>query len=245
MLLCKLCGEERELIDAHIIPRSFYEPLKDGSGPIRIGSNRRGFYPKRSPSGSYDKELVCGKCEALFSPWDDYAQRLLLNPSEEPQVVKADGQPIAYVHQTVDYHKLKLFFVSLLWRVSASKREFFSLIRLGPFEDTAKQMILSNSPKDQDTFGVALAKFEHPLGRVMLDPDRTRYFDISYCRLYLAGYIAYVKVDKRPAPGFLQDFQLAPGRPLVVILRDFKTSNELALLGKLARSIDAQRKKQR
>jgi hypothetical protein len=245
VLLCKLCGEERELIAAHIIPRSFYEPLKDGSGPLRIGSNRRGFYPKRSPSGSYDTKLVCRNCEALFSPWDDYAQQLLLNPAVAPEVLKADGHPIAYVHRTFDYHRLKLFFVSLVWRASASNREFFSLINLGPFEETAKQMILSNNPKDSDTFGIALAKFEHPLGRVMLDPDRTKYVDINYCRLYFAGYIACIKVDKRPAPAILQDFQLAPGRPLVIILRDFKTSKELTLLGKLARSIDAQRKKQR
>src|SRR5258706_1443213 len=114
--LCKLCGEQGGLVEAHIIPRSFYEPLKDGSGPLTMGSNRPRFYPKRSSMGAYDKELVCGKCEALFSPWDDYAQRLLLRACEESSLFEANGQPIAYVYPTFDYHRLKLFFVSLLWR---------------------------------------------------------------------------------------------------------------------------------
>jgi hypothetical protein len=63
--------------------------------------------------------------------------------------------------------------------------------------------------------------------------------------VYLAGYIAYIKVDRRPSPEFLQDFQLTADRPLVVILRDFKTSNELKLLGKLARAMYSAKEKQR
>jgi len=235
-MICKLCGQKKGLIEAHIIPRSLYRPLHDGSGTPKLGSNKPGFYPKRSPTGIYDKELVCGDCEKIFSPWDDYANVLLLSDPIETNYITSGETKLAYQFQEVDYPKLKLFFVSLLWRAAVSKQEFFTRIQVGPFEQQLRQLLLNSDPGDPNTFAVSLAKFDDPLGTVMLDPDRHKWFGINYCRFYLAGYVAYIKVDKRPPPQFIEDFVLVPNRPLVVILRNFRSSKELDLMKKLARS---------
>jgi len=240
---CKMCGETRPLIKAHVIPRSFFKQLIDGSGPLKMASDKPGTYPRTSPTGAYDNQLVCGRCEELFAPWDGYAQKLLLEPYKDSSYIKFEGQRHAYVFQDVDYRRLKLFFVSLLWRASTSAEGFYERIRLGPFEDSAKQMILENDPGETERFAVNLARFEDPLGRTMLGPDRTKFFDINYCRFYLAGYVAYIKVDQRKSPDFLQEFLLCQGRPFAVILRDFRTSKELAALRKLARIVSTRSKR--
>lgn len=234
-MMCKLCRQKKQLVEAHIIPKSLYKPLQDRSGTPRIGSNKSGFYPKRSPIGIYDKHLVCDDCEKLFSPWDHYAHELLLGKLVDTNYITSGGERLAYQFKEVDYGKLKLFFISLLWRAAVSKQEFFARIEVGPFEQKLRQMILNNDPGDPETFAVCLAKFDDPLGTIMLDPDRQRWFGVNYCRFYLAGYVAHIKVDKRPPPEFMEDFILVPNRPLLVIFRNLRTSREFNLMKKLAK----------
>jgi hypothetical protein len=240
-----MCGETRALIKAHIIPRSFFKQLNDGSGPLKVASDKLGTYPRRSPTGVHDNQLVCRRCEELFGPWDGYAQKLLLEPYKDSSYIEFEGQRYAYVFKKVDYRRLKLFFVSLLWQASTSAEGFYERIRLGPFEDLAKQMILENDPGETERFAVSLARFEDPLGRTMLSPDRTKFYDINYCRFFLAGYIAYIKVDRRKSPDFLQEFLLCEERPFAVILRDFRTSKELTALRRVAKIVSTHSKRQR
>jgi hypothetical protein len=40
-MICKLCGQNQKLINAHIIPRGFFAQLNDGSGSIRMGSGKQ------------------------------------------------------------------------------------------------------------------------------------------------------------------------------------------------------------
>ena len=61
---------------------------------------------------------------------------------------------------------------------------------------------------------------------------------MNHVRFYLAGYVAYVKVDKRPAPEFMATFVLAPGGPLKLIGREFMQSKEF----ELAKSIVARQR---
>jgi hypothetical protein len=131
-MLCKFCHQEGKLIEAHVIPRSFFE-IEPGNLP-RVASNKDGVFPKRAPAGIYDPQLVCENCERLFSRFDDYAQRLLLTNREAAKPIYLEKQAIAYVYEQYDYKDLKLFFLSLLWRASESSHCFYQHIKLGPHE---------------------------------------------------------------------------------------------------------------
>ena len=131
MSLCKLCGEERPLVEAHIIPESMY-PFDEPREPLLMVPSTPDIYPGRSRRGVYDRELVCGRCEAKFSPWDDYAYRLLSKEPGEHDYTYVDGEPRVYTVTRYDYAKLKLFFVSLLWRASESNQSFFAHVSVGP-----------------------------------------------------------------------------------------------------------------
>ena len=69
MPLCKLCGEDRKLIKAHIIPRAFYEP---GVGGLAMMFDRDDVHPKRRPVGTRSGPgplyggCVRGSCSGWF-----------------------------------------------------------------------------------------------------------------------------------------------------------------------------------
>ena len=143
---CKLCLQERRLVKAHIIPRSFYKPMLAGDHPPELTSNAPRFHRRRVRIGLYDKSIVCFECEERFKQWDNYAARLLLSKATEPKVIlDENGEPSAYRLENVDYENLKLFFMSLLWRVAVSSHYFFSQVKLGPHEAVLREMILGRA----------------------------------------------------------------------------------------------------
>lgn len=228
---CKLCNQERSLVRAHVIPEGFFRLLRNGNESPILLTNIEGEYQRRSPIGEYDTTILCEICEQRFGPWDDYAQQFLLQSFDEDLYILHNGTKVALKIPIFDYHKLKLFFESLLWRASVSTREFYKKVRTGPFEDQLRGRIISEEPGDAETFAVTLAKFEHGLGTAILDPHPDRPLNgINYMRFYLGGFIAYIKLDRRPAPDFLGQFKMSPNEPLIIILRDLTRSKELPLM---------------
>jgi len=202
---------------------------------LEIVTNKAGEYNEKSRTGVYDK-IVCKDCENIWQGWDDYAQKLLTEEPLNGQVRCHGSQKLAYVVNNFEYKKLKLFFISMIWRASVSSQQFFSKVSLGQFEDIAKQRIADNEPGDTEDFSVILAKFNHPLAKSILDPHEHKLSDVNYLRFYLGGYIADIKVDYKPNPKLLSQLTMAENRPLCILCRDFKKSKELNLMKKLAGS---------
>jgi hypothetical protein len=225
-MLCKFCHQEGKLIEAHVIPRSFFE-IEPGNLP-RVASNKNGVFPKRAPAGIYDPQLVCENCERLFSRFDDYAQRLLLTNREAANPIYLEKQAIAYVYEQYDYKDLKLFFLSLLWRVSEASHYFYQNIKLGPHESQVRQALIDSDPRDSDFYGIVLAKFPKPYG--ILDPHITRFEGVRFCQIYLAEYVTYIKVDRQKMPESFQGLELSGERPLVLLARDPAYSKDTRLM---------------
>jgi len=224
---CKYCGQEKKLIDAHIIPEAFFRPLLNEKDPPQLMTNIGGIFPKRVRKGIYDKTILCRECEDNFAPWDDYAQSLLLQRLKDARALRHGGEIAGLAFPNYDYTKLKLFFISVLWRASVSTQRFYEKIQLGPFEPHAKELIERKDPGLPDDFSVTLAHFEEKIGMVPLDPYREKYFGINFCRFYLGGYVALIKTDKRPSPSQIGDLALGKSDKLYIISRRFFQSPEL------------------
>ncbi len=135
---------------------------------------------------------------------------------------------IAYNYGVYDYQKLKLFFLSLLWRSSESSHVFYQRINLGTHEPKIRQAIIDSRAGDAAFYSVVLARFPKPYG--ILDPHTTRFDGVNFCQIYLAEYVAYIKVDKRPLPESLQDLELNDAKPLVVLARDPANSKDTQVM---------------
>jgi hypothetical protein len=88
-------------------------------------------------------------------------------------------------------------------------------------------MILNSDPGGAEDFSVFVARYTDKLGQnTMMDPHRQRFDNVNYYQFYMAGYIVYIKVDKRPAPKPQSVVCLKPDNRLCVVLRDFRNSKE-------------------
>lgn len=236
MKKCKFCGNETKLIKAHIIPAGFFRRIRQGKEALEMMTNRAGEYTEKSQVGAYDQTIVCSKCEAIWQEWDNYVQQLL---AEEPLNGRAryyGNRKICYIVDDFEYRKLKLFFISMVWRASVSSHKVFSRVSLDQFEDIAKQHIVNSDPGDSEDFSVVMSKFDHPLAKGIFDPYMYKNSGVNYLRFYLASYMADIKVDHKPTPKLLSQFAMAENRPLYIPCRNFERSKELSLAKKLVGS---------
>ena len=88
-----------------------------------------------------------------------------------------------------DYAKLKLFFLSVLWRSGASSQPFFKSVDLGPHNmEIIRKAILESNPGDSDFYATVLALFDDDqTWAKMMDPFPEQYDGIKFYRLYLVS----------------------------------------------------------
>jgi|SRR5947209_11255436 len=229
---CKLCGREAQLVKAHIIPKSFWDI--DPKHAFSMLTNTPGQFPRRSRIGVYDQTIVCETCERRFSDYDSYAAKVLLHDTRKFVPVRdGSGDTLAYVIPNINYGLLKLFGIAVLWRAGASSHSFFRRVKLGPYLDRARDMLLRADPGAPDDFGITLAIWNRAKAPILMDPFPERWDGINYYRLYLGRYLAYIKVDRRPVPNLFSPTVLRPNAPLVLIARLLERSKELPLMWRI------------
>jgi hypothetical protein len=247
--ICRMCGEERKLIEAHIIPRSLYpfengEPLvktyKDTpTGEVRQGASRK---------GEYDSGIVCEECERLFSKPDDYACDLFKRRFDDWFTVRTGvrlrDRMRYYECDTFEYDLLKRFVLSLLWRAHHSQRSFFKRVDVGPkHEKKLKQFLTSEAPIPPETYPFTLRCFDSREHQVVMDPVRERIQQRTYYRFYFLHFILDVQVDNRSMPYPLGKFNPSVGKPLWITEGALKSSMEFTYMVEMIQEADARKKK--
>jgi len=109
-------------------------------------------------------------------------------------------------------------------------------VSTGPFERDLRKMITRAEPGAPDRFAVTLARFDDPAYTGMLDPHPARIVGVNYFQFYLAGFVAYIKVDRRPPPDPLCDLIVRDDAPIIVVLRSARESKDGALMRDIART---------
>lgn len=237
-MICKLCGFQRPLIDAHIIPRPFFGEVDGGRQRAKVLSNRHREYPKRLPIGFYDPGILCAPCDNAIGAWDAYGIQVLIQERDLLKPMPGSSTPIAFVRADFAYNRLKLFFLSVLWRAHESSLPFFGKVRLGPHRQSLFEMILNGEAGPPESFSVLLSAFTvdskmPDIGAPILDPYREKWGGVNAYRLSFGTITAYIKVDRRPFRDSFEQLILKPGRPLALITRELAGAAE----ARVARSI--------
>jgi len=199
---CRLCKNSGNFGKSHVIPESFFLHRKvEGETPL-ITSSKDGFYPKRRPIGEYDTNILCKGCETTFNTWDDYGKTLLLDKIDEFEVINENNIAIGYQLNSFDYQKLKMFFISVLWRAGVSERDFYKKVSLGPHEQKLREMVLNSDAGKEEAYATQLFRFSQESFAIpILMPMKIKSsYGYTYYRIYLGDYFADIKVDKRPTP---------------------------------------------
>ncbi len=225
-MICQLCDKEKPLVRSHLVARCLLEPLKAG-GHVSRYHGKLGVLPARTPTGEYDTEILCADCDSYFSPWENYSSRFL---HKEAPRIEPNARRDFYAIQQYDYASLKLCFLSILWRMSVSRRSIYVDIDLGPYEQLIRQMLLDKNPGLATEFPILLERYKNSIGAAtMWGPVRIKHEGFNMFRLGLPGYRINIKVDKKPLRPDIQSSCISPNEPLKVIFcrMDQGKQNEL------------------
>ena len=174
--ICALCGNSAKLCRSHILPDLAYSSVLDytkhprmvvvrdvQSGRISDTTHQTGFWER----------LLCEKCEGRFSKYEQYAAENLLNVALPPPT--GTGMVIL---QSLNYPLLKLFLLSLLWRVGVAKGQFFRCVNLGSHEERLRRMLDNEDPGEPDEYGCLITPFlaepEIDVSHLLSQPFSTR-----------------------------------------------------------------------
>lgn len=207
MSTCKLCDKEKELINAHIIPKWAFmylypEDTKDKGAPLNLIEKDK---HTRRPIGPYDQGILCSDCDNYLGNFDGYAKGVFLDSDLERR-----GEE-AYLIKNVDFEKLQTFLISVAWRASISGRDEFKNISIGPYEDKIKEILLSIKNGQQDLsltqYSFLVTKFDegelpyNVVNKHVQIPHTQRIDGVNVAVFYLPrGLKIFLKIDKRCFP---------------------------------------------
>lgn len=166
---CKLCVQEKEISKSHIIPEWAYRTLYDDKHKFyELGSKPDGAR-KIKRKGEYEN-LFCTDCETQLSKLDEYARAIIFGRSDEPHFgISTTGVNGTLVIENVDYVRMKLFQLSILFRAGVSQRAFFSKVRLGTHEDRIRLMLLDENPGAPYEYGCIMVAFLNKSGKLLVE----------------------------------------------------------------------------
>jgi len=144
MASCKLCLKNKTIKKSHIIPNSFFKFIKQDSGKnngkyIRISKDNTNW-----DQGSFYEFMLCGDCESKFSAnFEEYVADIFIrNPKVKGVKVSKTDTYVKF--SNLDYKKIKLFQLSLLWRASISNNDFYKYVNLSKSKEEVLRNILYN-----------------------------------------------------------------------------------------------------
>jgi hypothetical protein len=198
------------------------------------GSNGK---EQKSPNGPSEK-LLCEDCDGELGIYDEYALKIFIDgdPSFHPH---SNNQALLF--NNVDYKKMKLFVLSLLWRMSISSVDIFQKVYLGSFEEKIRRIILSGDTSKED-FSIFFLKYNAgDLGDIanknIADPIRYKIEGVNFYRIYFPNtYEILIKVDQKKAPEFLNALEFKNNSELIVLIAgDYINSDRHKIMLDLAK----------
>lgn len=204
---------------------------------MRVLSTVENEYDKRIPKGLYDSEILCLECEKRFGPWDEHAVDVLKEATTYPVVTDGDilfhrGHPMILEIREFDYHKLKMFFVSLLWRAMVSKLPYFANTVAGKSEARLRRIILDDERTVSQEFAVIVSKFSQDMKYVHLNPMRIDIEGVRYQEFTFYNYIFYIKLSGNVSMG-VEHLILSEEHPLYLIYQDLRESKSMERLRRI------------
>ncbi len=213
--VCKLCGAVGALCVSHIVPdfylRSMLWKRPTGSAgqpqPFTFMMSSRPDRPDGlKQRGHWEKivglteRLLCPACEARFQVYEVYARNLLYGNAAGPLKklplgASVSGLPVGAtfghlldVRQVagVDYRKLRLFQLSLLWRASVASGSYFEDFSIGNTDEAiVREMLHCENPGEETNYCCVMIDLQHkgrgcedflPQPQRQRDPRTKHYF---------------------------------------------------------------------
>ncbi|MDO9112225.1 MAG: hypothetical protein Q7U63_00340 [Polaromonas sp.] len=168
---CKLCLLERDLCESHALPHSLFNyALRQSAGKVVALTNDEATFNQHS-SDTWQTFLFCAGCEdKLNQNYDRYGMGVFRG-------VYATITPSAagVTFKGINRSHLRMFFLSVLWRISVSKHEAYRNIDLPyPLEDELHSAIVEERKVANPHFAVRLHRLRDSTGTPGLTNEKLR-----------------------------------------------------------------------
>ena len=192
---CLSCGAPNT-IDAHLIPKAFVAEVKVDPGERHLILHGGKTSPIRSHTGIYDRDILCGTCDALLGDHEGYAVELLR------ECRAAEGPPRGIItFEPIDGDRLIRFAAGIAWKYAVTGQA--GRIDIGPYVGVLADVALRRAAIP-DTLDLAMMRIVELDGDVYFYrtpmPDRKE--GVNMVRFTVGSFLIFLKIDKR-RPGSL------------------------------------------
>ncbi|MGB2697772.1 MAG: hypothetical protein WBD28_07935, partial [Candidatus Zixiibacteriota bacterium] len=176
------------------------------------------------------EKLLCNHCEQYFSVIEKYARGILYG-GVEIQIAEEKSRILL---KDIDYKKLKLFQLSLLWRASVAENDFFSELNTGPHEDILRQMLCARNPGDSYEYGCTMIFYalgeDKLMGELIRQPS-LKWIDNHRCYKFVLGGCLWIFVVSKHSRNFIwRELFLTKDGNLTILKKKAKNDQELRKL---------------
>lgn len=215
--VCRLTGERGRFVKAHIIPRALAPPRVGGEAFAQFGQRQR---PSRRRESWYDQNIVTQTGEDILTSYDTFAIRELrrlklvwsawgaMIALSTPDFKSINGTPCGLRRvQFSDPLRIRIFFLSVLWRAAVSEMYEFQGIALGQSDlRRLRRCIRDGIAPQEDLFPVTLTQISTrgvmhnhgPIAQIKKVPlSRNTPRSEPIFRFYFDGMIAHFHRDPR------------------------------------------------
>ena len=234
---CHLCLQEKQLVNSHIIPEALYRTVYDDKHKLYLLSTSDKEKTQCKQIGFREK-LLCCDCDNSLSPFEKYTKELFYK-----LLISDKWRRNTITFQGIDYKKLKLFQLSILWRASISQQDFFSEVRLTvEHQEKLRQMIFNKNPGEPHEYGclmIGIRMEQDASDQIIIHPRPGR-LEGHRCYIFTFAGCFWVFVVSRHSRNFLyRDSFLTKNGKLPMRLMEAKN---IAIFQKLSRDLKAQGK---
>lgn len=229
---CRLCGQPKKLVKAHIIPNFMYNELFDQNHRITQVSLEDYAFKKRVQleTGEFDKNILCEKCDnEVLGSFEAYAKRAfyggtMLQLSKEPeQLFNKTWMQVG----GLDYKKFKLFLLSVLWRASITTRPYFEQINLEQHANIIRDMILKEDPGKREDYPTLIIHARAVTNQIITKPKLVGKPGDKIFSFVIAGGIFVFFVECNNVPDYLMECTINETNKMRIMLTTKTQATEL------------------
>lgn len=234
-MVCRLCQQDRRLCNSHIIPEFIYnQAMYDEKHRFFVVPGNPGKPVQYRQKGIHER-LLCQECETRLSRHENYVRRMLYGELAFAASSKEDH----YSLSGLEYQHVRLFYLSILWRMGVSSLPMFAAVSLGTHADRLRAMILSDDPGRPESYGfIAVAPFID--GKFypdfILEPECMTRGGHHIYRAVIGGLLLLFLVSSHPVDPEVQRAFVQPDGTWMIMAKDIRRIPFLAeWLGQAAR----------
>ncbi|MGE3062909.1 MAG: hypothetical protein AB7T10_04680 [bacterium] len=234
---CRLCKNNTELCESHILPEFMYTELYDEKHRfVEIDVERK---KERFGQKGIREYLFCKSCETLMSKYENYASDVLRrNIYCNASTKKMYRGKVIYEVLELNYNKLLKYFLIVAYRSAISSKVFFQNCKLDSFKLNTLEVLINDVKKEvpRNKYPLIVIKLINRVFKgktVLREPsiyNLPNHLDSEFYRLFNGNFIFMQGLQIKEFRKYMNDFSLKENGSILIPEFDSITSPEIKSL---------------